>query len=73
MHLLQGRNLSANESTEIEPLMQADFLHILDQITKEVVNSVVRQQRNAIPGDTFIVPNCTLDDEKVHQILLHNA
>ncbi|EFO27623.2 KTI12 protein [Loa loa] len=63
--LFEGRNLSANESTETASLMPADFLHTLDQITKEVVTSIMQQQRTALPGDTFIVPNCTLDDDKV--------
>ncbi|CAG9537705.1 unnamed protein product [Cercopithifilaria johnstoni] len=63
--LFEGRSLSANESTETESLMPADFLHALDHITKEVITSVVRQQRTALPGDTFIVPNCTLGHGKV--------
>lgn len=45
--------------------MPADFLHALDHITKEVMTSVMRQQRTALLGDTFIIPNCSLDDEKV--------
>ncbi|VBB32462.1 unnamed protein product [Acanthocheilonema viteae] len=62
--LFEGRRLSANESTETESLMPADFLHALDHITKEVITSVVQQQRTALPGDTFIIPNCTSGDDK---------
>ncbi|OZC10315.1 chromatin associated protein KTI12 [Onchocerca flexuosa] len=63
--LFEGKNLSANESTEIASLMPADFLHALDHVTKEIVTSVIQQQRTALPGDTFIIPNYTLDKEKV--------
>uniref|UniRef100_A0A8R1XV78 Protein KTI12 homolog n=1 Tax=Onchocerca volvulus TaxID=6282 RepID=A0A8R1XV78_ONCVO len=63
--LFEGRSLSANESTEIASLMPADFLHALDHVTKEIVTSVMQQQRTALPGDTFIIPNYTLDNEKV--------
>uniref|UniRef100_A0AAF5PHU2 Protein KTI12 homolog n=1 Tax=Wuchereria bancrofti TaxID=6293 RepID=A0AAF5PHU2_WUCBA len=63
--LFEGRSLSANESTESASLMPTDFLHVLDHVTKEVVTSVMQQQRTALPGDAFIVPNCILDDDKV--------
>ncbi|KAK6110851.1 Chromatin associated protein KTI12 family protein [Brugia pahangi] len=63
--LFEGRSLSANESTENASLMPADFLHVLDHVTKEVVTSVMQQQRTALPGDTFIIPNCILDDDKI--------
>ncbi|VDM91314.1 unnamed protein product [Litomosoides sigmodontis] len=65
LSLFKGRNLSANASTEIETIMPPNFLHALDHITKDVITSVLRQQRNAIPGDTFFAPYCTSDDEKV--------
>ncbi|VDN29593.1 unnamed protein product [Gongylonema pulchrum] len=52
-------------STQSAPLMSADFLYFLDRITQKVVKSVVDQQRTAVCGDTFAVPNCSESDEKV--------
>uniref|UniRef100_A0A183E3U8 Protein KTI12 homolog n=1 Tax=Gongylonema pulchrum TaxID=637853 RepID=A0A183E3U8_9BILA len=51
--------------TQTAPLMSADFLYFLDRITQKVVKSVVDQQRTAVCGDTFAVPNCAESDEKV--------
>lgn len=63
--LVEGKCLSANLSTQTAPYMPADFLHVVDRATQEVINSVIQQQRTALPGDTFVVPNCTLNDDKV--------
>uniref|UniRef100_A0A915PWH5 Protein KTI12 homolog n=1 Tax=Setaria digitata TaxID=48799 RepID=A0A915PWH5_9BILA len=63
--LFEGKSLSANESTETSSIMPADFLHILDHITKEVVTNVIEQQQTASPGDTFNVPGCPSSDGKV--------
>ncbi len=56
----QGKALTANLSTQSVPLASTNFLHNLDAITHDVVQSIIDQQKTAILGDQvcefFLVP-----------------
>lgn len=54
-----------NMSTLNTPLITHDFAQTLEQVTKDVVSSVFQQQNNAIVGDSFIVPYCSPENERV--------
>uniref|UniRef100_F1L3H9 Protein KTI12 homolog n=2 Tax=Ascaris TaxID=6251 RepID=F1L3H9_ASCSU len=63
--LLKGKALSANLSTQSAPLAPSNFLHDLDRTTQEIVSNVFQKQKITSPGDSFTVPYCGKDDNRV--------
>eukprot|EP00058_Branchiostoma_floridae_P020010 XP_002605500.1 hypothetical protein BRAFLDRAFT_126804 [Branchiostoma floridae] len=45
-----------NASTQTQPLSSTNFLHELDKITQEVVNTLLDAQKTAVPGDYIYIP-----------------
>lgn len=57
--------MSANLSTQSAPLAPSNFLHDLDRTTQEIVSNVFQKQKITSPGDSFTVPYCGKDDNRV--------
>ena len=63
--LLHRRPPPPNLSTQSQPLSSADFLHVLDRRTQEVVAQVMQAQRTALPGDSLVVSCGPAPSEKL--------
>ena len=63
--LLHRKPPPPNLSTQSQPLSSADFLHVLDRRTQEVVSQVLQAQRTTLPGEGVVVSCGSAPSEKL--------
>ncbi|CAB3406712.1 unnamed protein product [Caenorhabditis bovis] len=63
--IINGVELTENQSTQVVPLAPANFLHELDRATQDVVTTILNAQRTLVRGQTIKIPGATSNSDTI--------